>query len=451
MFSSPPVPIRCQRFRQGFTLIELLVVIAIIAILIGLLLPAVQKVREAASRTQCINNLKQLGIAIHAYHDSYGMFPFEDGPGSVTATTPPSIYVQILPYIEQQGLYQEMNSQSGGGLTNWISDQTLANTIVVKTFLCPSRRNGTSGLGKVDYAGVYNAGIDEADITNYLPGASGDKSILNTSGVMTPRSESSGIAATTAPWWLWANLLALDAPIVAILWQRFLASVAGVSIHVEASIALAFSVWSIYLIDRQFDARDRRNVRTDRHRFARTHPRIIMALASLALSVAAAAAMLLPPTYLRAGVVIALASFAYLAVIHHVPNRRRPRGLKELSIALVFACGVAIPLITESEVPIPSWFPGAAAFGGLCLLNCLLISRWEDPPAELAPASYLLFGRLITIGAAVAAAAPVAGAVSLSMILLVVLDLFRGWMSTRSLRVLADAALLTPLLVMAFA
>jgi prepilin-type N-terminal cleavage/methylation domain-containing protein len=108
-----------SRRKSGFTLIELLVVIAIIAVLIALLLPAVQQAREAARRTQCRNNLKQLGLAVHNYHDAFNTFPW-GGSGDSTnynwggGNTGQCIYnlrTMILPYIDQAGLYNAMAAQ----------------------------------------------------------------------------------------------------------------------------------------------------------------------------------------------------------------------------------------------------------------------------------------------------------------------------------------------------
>jgi prepilin-type N-terminal cleavage/methylation domain-containing protein/prepilin-type processing-associated H-X9-DG protein len=120
--------------RRAFTLIELLVVIAIIAILIALLVPAVQKVREAAARTQCVNNLKQLALAVHNYHDAYKSFP-ANNVYSYDPTTPSwSWMVQILPQIEQAPLQQQLGATAGVPI-----DKSLAGILqVVPLFRCPS-------------------------------------------------------------------------------------------------------------------------------------------------------------------------------------------------------------------------------------------------------------------------------------------------------------------------
>ncbi len=122
--------------RRGFTLIELLVVIAIIAVLIALLLPAVQAAREAARRAQCVNNLKQIGLAVHNYHDSRGALP---GAELVRNGTSLSALTHMLPMIEQTTVYNSVN------FFFTYSDPTnsTALTTRVNTFICPSDVNDT--------------------------------------------------------------------------------------------------------------------------------------------------------------------------------------------------------------------------------------------------------------------------------------------------------------------
>jgi prepilin-type N-terminal cleavage/methylation domain-containing protein/prepilin-type processing-associated H-X9-DG protein len=154
------------RNRSAFTLIELLVVIAIVSVLIGLLLPAVQKVREAANRLKCQNNLKQIGLALQNYHSSAGNFP----PGLVTDPTDDDLqhgvstaFPRLLPYMEQGNLYAQYSAQLA-----WDASPNF--TVVqapVKLFLCPSNRSRGS-LDLQPLVPSFGMPLPNPAVTDYL-------------------------------------------------------------------------------------------------------------------------------------------------------------------------------------------------------------------------------------------------------------------------------------------
>ncbi|VTU02669.1 Uncharacterized protein OS=Pirellula staleyi (strain ATCC 27377 / DSM 6068 / ICPB 4128) GN=Psta_0603 PE=4 SV=1: N_methyl_2: SBP_bac_10 [Gemmataceae bacterium] len=148
------------RTRRGFTLIELLVVIAIIAVLIGLLLPAVQKVREAAARAQCQNNLKQLGLALHNYHDPNGGLPSNIRPDA-TSTVRVRWATYLLPYMEQGPLFSQVSLT-----TNWHAQPTVFGTRL-KGFECPSAPNGTIIDGAPDTATPWSPIVANGDYSGF--------------------------------------------------------------------------------------------------------------------------------------------------------------------------------------------------------------------------------------------------------------------------------------------
>ena len=137
--SAPPSQIAND--RRGFTLIELLVVIAIIAVLIALLLPAVQQAREAARRSQCQNNLKQLGLALHNYHGVHAQMPGGSYWNNGTTTHDKgSILVMLLPFIEQQNLFDEFEFETRANSVNSTmpNGDRIREEVVISTYICPS-------------------------------------------------------------------------------------------------------------------------------------------------------------------------------------------------------------------------------------------------------------------------------------------------------------------------
>lgn len=163
------------RARCAFTLVELLVVIAIIGILIALLLPAVQAAREAARRTQCTNNLKQLGIGLQNYHDAFKSFPFGVGGTNLNKAAPPqhnwgraSGFIPLLPYVEQQAIYNRIRSGGNGhpsygpyAWSGWVVWD-----ITLPAFNCPSDAGGSRSSSNRNSNYAFSRGDTISGVNN---------------------------------------------------------------------------------------------------------------------------------------------------------------------------------------------------------------------------------------------------------------------------------------------
>jgi prepilin-type N-terminal cleavage/methylation domain-containing protein len=206
--------IRChfERRARGFTLIELLVVIAIIAVLVGLLLPAVQKVREAANRAECQNNLKQFGLGTQNAHNNFGELPPAHSfyPSTAAGTLVAPAMVWLLPFIEQDNLFQQIKttglSTSGNGPAdtppgnNWASNSPVG----IKIYLCPSdvTLKGASGLPGSQTSYAANGQVFGTIAT--APGVAQITSYKWTGGTRVPRDIPDGVSNTI----FWSEKLA---------------------------------------------------------------------------------------------------------------------------------------------------------------------------------------------------------------------------------------------------
>lgn len=143
-----------HQHRRGFTLVELLVVIAIIGLLIALLLPAVQKIRESAGRTRCMHNMKQIGLALHAHHDAYKAFP----PVHMSSRQTGPVFPSLLPYVEQTALF-DSRSPSDSWRSLWRQP--------VATYQCPVVRPGVTA-GNIDYGGYFGRNWNSSQRSSVL-------------------------------------------------------------------------------------------------------------------------------------------------------------------------------------------------------------------------------------------------------------------------------------------
>ena len=247
--------------------------------------------------------------------------------------------------------------------------------------------------------------------------------------------------------WLWPNLLSLDAPIVALLWQLFFVRCFRASLGPLPAVLLALAVWLIYAADRMLDAW-RGAAHQARHEFYRRHWRAVLPVWMVALAAGGWLALTrLPEPLLFRGAILGLGALVYLAAVHSAPALWRHAGSKEAAVAVAFALGAS--LAAWPEVRAASDVLAILLFSLLCWMNCTAIEDWER--GQRARPSVVIAAALVALTAALLLRdhRPIIGCAETAAALgLMLLDRSRGRVSREALRVLADVALLTPLLLL---
>jgi hypothetical protein len=255
------------------------------------------------------------------------------------------------------------------------------------------------------------------------------------------------LSASTIPprLWLWPNLLSLDAPIIAALWQVFFARCFHADVKLAATILLMLAVWLIYSADRIFDARGESQL--PRHEFYRRNWRAVAPVWAAVLGLAAwLACTRLSATLLERGLALTAAVAGYFAVVHLLPWRKWP---KEMAVAALFAVGAS--LAAWGHVRSAADVVTVLLFSCLCWINCLAIEKWErrkNGCRVAVAATCVAFAAILFL----LNQRPVLGAAeAASAVAFVLLDRERDRLSRDALRVLADVALLSPLLFLPIA
>ncbi|MEO8052596.1 MAG: hypothetical protein ABI833_19485 [Acidobacteriota bacterium] len=246
--------------------------------------------------------------------------------------------------------------------------------------------------------------------------------------------------AAPARLWLWPNLLSLDAPVVAVLWQILFARCFQVPLDPLAALLLLLTVWLIYAADRTLDAW-RGDCPSPRHEFYRRHWRGLLPLwiTVLALTAWLAAERLSPGLFLRGSILLAVVG-VYFALVHSSLLRLH----KEAAVGVLFALGAS--LVAWGKVKAPADVATILLFSGLCWMNCVAIQQWEAGKLNWSP-SIAAIVLACAAGALLYAHRPVLGGAELASAFgFLLLDRVRPRLSADAVRVLADVALLSPVL-----